>query len=78
MADHLSTILAELAGQLNDARHAGGIPAPPDFDEALYLRENPDVEVAIRAGRAPSAFLHYHFYGRYEGRARPTRVGAAG
>lgn len=46
---------------------------PPDFDEAYYLRQNPDVAAAISDGRLGSAYEHYIRYGRREGRNRPTK-----
>jgi hypothetical protein len=46
---------------------------PPDFDEAYYLRQNPDVAAAVSDGRLASAYEHYIRYGRREGRNRPTK-----
>jgi hypothetical protein len=46
---------------------------PPDFDEAYYLRQNPDVATAISDGRLGSAYEHYIRYGRREGRNRPIK-----
>ena len=41
------------------------------FDEAGYLRLNPDVRRAIEMGHVESAYAHYLLYGRLEGRALP-------
>lgn len=38
------------------------------FDETTYLRLNPDVLVAVRAGKFSSGREHYEHYGRAEGR----------
>jgi hypothetical protein len=46
---------------------------PDDFDEADYLRCNPDVESAVRAGDVASGYLHFLLHGRKEGRPRATR-----
>lgn len=47
--------------------------SPPEFDEADYLRMNPDVADALRAGGLASGYEHWVRYGRHEGR----RGGAA-
>lgn len=49
------------------------IPPPPDFDEATYLRDYPDVAAEIAAGNLSSGFEHYMRWGRAEGRRRPGR-----
>ena len=41
------------------------------FDEAGYLRLNPDVRRAIEAGEIESGYAHYFWHGRAEGRALP-------
>lgn len=41
---------------------------PPDWDEALYLNQNPDVAKGVREGWLPSGYGHYMKYGRYENR----------
>jgi hypothetical protein len=41
------------------------------FDEAGYLRLNPDVRRAIELGHVASAYAHYLLYGKFEGRALP-------
>jgi GT2 family glycosyltransferase len=54
-------------------------PDPPDgellaaevFDEAGYLRLNPDVRRAIEMGQIESGYAHYFWHGRVEGRALP-------
>ena len=38
------------------------------FDEASYLRANPDVAAAVQAGQFKSGWQHYEKYGRNEGR----------
>ncbi len=47
------------------------IIAPENFDEAGYLRLNPDVKQAIEARQVASAYAHYFWYGKAEGRAIP-------
>lgn len=42
-----------------------------NFDEAGYLRLNPDVRLAIEARQVASAYAHYFWYGKAEGRALP-------
>jgi SAM-dependent methyltransferase len=42
---------------------------PIDFDEAGYLRENPDVAAAIALGSFKSGAEHFRRYGSYERRA---------
>lgn len=49
------------------------IAIPPDFDEAFYLRQNPDVAGAVADGRLASGYDHYIRYGRREGRNRPVK-----
>ncbi len=39
-----------------------------DFDEASYLRENPDVADSVRRGLVPNGKFHYVNYGYFEGR----------
>lgn len=46
------------------------IPAPPDFDEAAYLRANPDVAAEVAEARQKSGYFHYLMHGQHEGRAR--------
>jgi len=41
------------------------------FDEAGYLRLNPDVRRAIEVGEIESGYAHYFWHGRAEGRALP-------
>jgi GT2 family glycosyltransferase len=53
-------------------------PSPSEvvaFDEAAYLRENPDVAVAINRGDVQSAYAHYLAYGLREGRLPPPAPG---
>jgi glycosyltransferase involved in cell wall biosynthesis len=45
----------------------------PDFDEAAYLKQNPDVEACVRSGDFATGYEHYLRYGRAERRPRPTR-----
>ncbi|KAA5608593.1 hypothetical protein [Rhodovastum atsumiense] len=42
--------------------------ATSDFNERDYLKENPDVNDAIKMGDIESAKLHYAGYGYFEGR----------
>ncbi|RJF77784.1 hypothetical protein [Rhodopseudomonas palustris] len=42
--------------------------AESDFDEARYLRENPDVARAMKRGAIKSAHMHYVGFGYFEGR----------
>ncbi|WP_201861475.1 hypothetical protein [Microvirga soli] len=42
------------------------------FNEAGYLRDNPDVAEAVKNGQVRSARLHYIGYGFFEGRAGAT------
>jgi glycosyltransferase involved in cell wall biosynthesis len=48
------------------------VPAPPDFDEASYLRNYPDVAAEVRQGKQKSAFTHYLLHGQHEGRVRTS------
>jgi hypothetical protein len=48
------------------------VPAPPDFDEHSYLRNNPDVDREVREGKQKSGFTHYLLHGQHEGRARTS------
>jgi GT2 family glycosyltransferase len=41
------------------------------FDEAGYLRLNPDVRLAIESGQLTSGYSHYFWHGKEEGRALP-------
>jgi hypothetical protein len=41
------------------------------FDEAGYLRLNPDVRRAVELGQIESGYAHYLWHGRAEGRALP-------
>ncbi len=45
--------------------------SPDDFDEAGYLRLNPDVRSAIESGQFASGYVHYCWHGKAEGRAVP-------
>ncbi len=46
--------------------------AHSDFNEAGYLRENPDVATAVRAGDIENARAHYVGFGYFEGRTGAT------
>jgi GT2 family glycosyltransferase len=46
----------------------GDAIAAETFDEAGYLRLNPDVRQAVEQGAMESGFFHYVWYGRAEGR----------
>jgi glycosyltransferase involved in cell wall biosynthesis len=61
------SIVLPLVGKLRMS-----VPAPPDFDEASYLRNNPDVASEVKEGKQKSAFTHYVLHGRHEGRARTS------
>ena len=39
-----------------------------DFNEAGYLKANPDVALAVKSGQVPSGRAHYELVGRKEGR----------
>lgn len=43
-------------------------PPPKGWRDDLYLAANPDVAAAVVAGAVPSGFVHYHRFGRTEGR----------
>ncbi len=47
---------------------ADDAPRPDFFDEASYLRDNPDVAGAIARGDVASGYVHYLQYGLREGR----------
>ena len=49
--------------------------ANTDFNEAGYLRANPDVAEAVRAGDVEDARLHYIGFGYFEGRLGGTPGG---
>lgn len=44
------------------------VPAPPDFDENMYLTMHRDVAESVAQGSLPSGFAHYVLYGYTEGR----------
>jgi hypothetical protein len=63
-------------GSLNRLNELLGIeqkakPFIPEFDEAAYLRANPDVAASVARGKTPSALWHYNKFGIREGRAMP-------
>jgi hypothetical protein len=47
------------------------------FDEAGYLRDNPDVAAAVRAGEVADAWSHYVSFGYFEGRTGTPSVDEA-
>jgi GT2 family glycosyltransferase len=47
------------------------VPGVEVFDEAGYLRLNPDVRRAVELGQIESGYAHYFWHGRGEGRALP-------
>ena len=49
----------------------GDLLAREVFDEAGYLRLNPDVQRAVEMGQIESGYAHYFWHGRAEGRALP-------
>ena len=46
--------------------------ASSDFNEAGYLRENPDIAEGVRRGSVEDARTHYVGYGFFEGRVGAT------
>jgi hypothetical protein len=46
--------------------------ASSDFNEAGYLRNNPDIAAAIRSGKVDAARLHYVGFGYFESRTGAT------
>jgi hypothetical protein len=55
--------LNELLGIEQEAK-----PFIPEFDEAAYLRANPDVAISVARGKSASGLAHYNQRGRREGR----------
>jgi hypothetical protein len=47
------------------------------FDEAGYLRDNPDVAAAVRTGEVADAWSHYVGFGYFEGRTGTPSVDEA-
>jgi hypothetical protein len=45
------------------------------FDEEQYLKDNPDVAAAVRAGTIPSGKAHFDAFGAIEGREQPKEGG---
>jgi GT2 family glycosyltransferase len=70
--DRAAAILLREFSDRQEAR-VGAIAIPPDFDEKLYLQQNPDVAVVVEKGQLSSGYEHYISYGRRENRRRPTR-----
>ena len=63
-------------GALNRLNQLLGIapeakPFTPQFDEAKYLQQNPDVAAAVARGVFPSGLAHYNKHGIKERRAMP-------
>lgn len=54
------------------------IQPPPDFDEAAYRTENPDIARAVADGKFKNAFDHFAKLGRRQGRRRPYHGTPAG
>ena len=55
--------------------HSFGIDRPvsdPDYDEAAYLRANPDVAASVKSGHIPYGYHHWFAQGRAEGRGLTT------
>jgi GT2 family glycosyltransferase len=72
MSDEVALILRESTRAKPKAASADRNLVPPkDFDEAGYLRINPDVLEAIARGEVASAYEHYLKFGAREGRALP-------
>jgi GT2 family glycosyltransferase len=63
----LSAAVASLTGAAPDPE----LLAAEVFDEAGYLRLNPDVRRAVEMGQIESGYAHYCWNGRAEGRALP-------
>ena len=82
----LDSILRSIGLDRTAYDHASKIPLPKemfkllmqvalansDFNEAGYLRENPDVADAVRSGSIDDARMHYIGYGYFEGRVGGT------
>lgn len=78
MSTDYRALCLSIKAQIDSALAGEGTPAPPppppasglpaDFNEAAYLRLNPDVAIAVRKGIFPSGAAHYIEYGRREGR----------
>lgn len=51
------------------------VSTPASFDDELYLRNNPDVQTAVKAGVFQTGFQHYVSSGRTELRARANKSG---
>ncbi|MDX6766034.1 MAG: class I SAM-dependent methyltransferase [Candidatus Methylacidiphilales bacterium] len=51
---------------------------PPDFDEALYLKLNPDVSEAVHSGQFQSGWQHYVCFGSAENRPGVQAPGPSG
>lgn len=82
----LNSLLSVLNCSRKDFDGASKIPVPApllrlllqlavvnsDFNEAGYLKANPDVEGGIKSKSVDSAFMHYIGYGFYEGRVGGT------
>jgi SAM-dependent methyltransferase len=49
------------------------VPTPESFDEAGYLRANPDVQAAVQAGRCRSGLAHFQRHGLKENRKQFCR-----
>jgi glycosyltransferase involved in cell wall biosynthesis len=69
--DTTATLVPELMSELPVKE----VPCPPDFNEAAYLRRNPDVRRVVKDpnGSLSSGWEHYLLYGKRENRPRPTR-----
>lgn len=50
------------------------LPDGSFFDEAEYLRLNPDVAIAVKEGQWPSAYMHFAVAGRRDGRGYQAPV----
>jgi GT2 family glycosyltransferase len=70
--DDLTTVFGSVfdatAPELPATEPADAGPAAEGFDEAKYLRVNPDVAEAVRSGRHVSGLDHYRRYGHREQR----------
>ena len=69
---HVPAELTQWARSLTDEIQLMDVEIAPDFDEAAYLRANPDVAEAVRSGGFRHGYHHYLAAGRLEGRSRPS------
>lgn len=70
MHDHVRHELLDgaMAAMLHAYGIYEGVTLETDYDEAAYLRANPDVAEAVRAGSLRSGYHHWYAQGRAQGR----------